>query len=291
MQTFTATVNGVTKPLTESGGVWSTGYVFSIPAGGGSYDVDLKWKYSGGSNRSFDSVQRIYSASEDSGPVKVLTLTGTGGTGAPYALDAGSHMIGVNVALDGALHLSQPNETILLRLTGGSRTSAIACDGPGGNDFKNAIEHGCQTPYQINSAGVCPDPSPPSGPADCVPLKPGSTVGPTEQALDSRFGSCPPNNWPTYPLDDPRVVPLMVTDFSALDGSGKSEVPVTNFATFYVTGWTGSKCGNNSPAPSDVKKGAIWGHFIKYAVPDPNAVSAENCQLDTITPCVPVMTR
>ena len=240
-------------------------------------DVDLKWKYSGGSNKSFDSVQRIYSASEDSGPVKVLTLTGTGGTGAPYALAAGSNTIGVNVALDGALHLSQPNETILLRLTGGSRTSAVACDGPGANQFRDAIINGCQTPYQLNPAGICPDPSPPSGPADCVPTKTGTVAGPTLQGLDQRFSTCPANNWPNYALDDLRVMPLMITDFSALNGSGSTDVPVTNFATFYVTGWTGSKCGNNSPAPSDVKKGAIWGHFIKYAEPDPNAVRRELC--------------
>ncbi len=97
-------------------------------------------------------------------------------------------------------------------------------------------------------------------------------AGPTEKALDDRFASCPPILWglPGFDPDkDPRVVKLMITDFSEFNESGSVDVPVTNFAAFYVTGWTGSKCGNNDPPPFDIKKGAIWGHFFKYVAPDP----------------------
>jgi len=290
VSTFTATVAGQTRNFTESGGVWSTGYSFAIPVDGGPSDVSLDWKYKGGSKESFPAVQRIYSASDDSGPVKVVTLTG-GSPGTAYSLSAGTHSVGVSVALEGSLQLSAPTETVMLRLTGGSRSSAVECDGSGANEFRDAIINGCQTPYQINSSGVCPDPTPPSGPADCVPTKTGAVAGPTLQALDLRFAACPAYSWPTYALDDPRVVQLMVTDFAALGGSGKTEVPVTNFATFYVAGWTGSKCGSNPLPPYDVKKGAIWGHFIKYAQPDPNAEAHDTCDPMAITPCVPVMTR
>jgi hypothetical protein len=295
VENFTATVNGpsgfkVSSPLTESGGVWSTGYSLSIPVDGGPYDVSLDWKYKGSSKKTFATVQRIYSASDDAGPVKVVTLT-SAGAGTAYSLDAGTQTVGVNVALEGSLRLSAPSETVMLRLTGGSRSSAVECDGPGANEFRDAIIRGCLTPYQLNEAGVCPDPSPPAGPADCVGTKTGAVAGPTLQALDTRFSACPDYNWPEYELDDPRVVPLMVTDFSALGGSGSTNVPVTNFATFYVAGWTGSTCGKNTSPPFDVKKGAIWGHFIKYAQPDPNAETGETCVLDTIVPCVPVLTR
>ena len=68
-------------------------------------------------------------------------------------------------------------------------------------------------------------------------------------------------------------------------------MPVTNFAAFYVTGWTGSKCANNEPAPGDVKKGAIWGHFIKYVAPDPFSGGTEDCDPDGITPCIPVLVK
>ena len=60
---------------------------------------------------------------------------------------------------------------------------------------------------------------------------------------------------------------------------------------FYVAGWTGSTCGSNPPAPFAVKKGAIWGHFIKYAAPDPKSTGTEACERESITPCIPVMTR
>ena len=180
----------------------------------------------------------------------------------------------------------------MLRLTGGSRTSAVACDGPGAAEFRSSIINGCQTPYQLNGAGFCPDPTPPAGPADCVPLKTGTTAGPTLQGLDARFAACPPNNWPGYDAaNDPRVVRLLITDFSSLGGSGSTDVPVTNFAAFYITGWTGSKCANNEPPPGDVSKGAIWGHFIKYIEPDPNSTGDETCDPMVVTPCVPVLVK
>ena len=139
----------------------------------------------------------------------------------------------------------------MLRLTGGSRTSAVACDGSGASDFSDAIIYGCKTPFQINAAGYCPDPSPPPGPGDLrrhEDREHGRAR--REKALDDRFASCPPVNWPDYDVAaDPRVVKLLITDFSALDGSGHTQVPVTNFAAFYVTGWTGSKCASNDPPP------------------------------------------
>jgi hypothetical protein len=222
--------------------------------------------------------------------VKVVTLAGGSGSGAPYALKAGTHTVTVSVALEGTLHLSAPDEMIMLRLTGGSRTSALACDGPGGNEFRDAIRNGCTTPYQINPVGYCPDPAPPAGPADCVPLKTGTMAGPTLQGLDERFAACPPYDWPAYETDDPRIVKLMITDFSALDGSGRVDAPVTNFAAFYVAGWTGSRCAN-PPPPFAVKNGAIWGFFVKYAAPDPGGAGTEKCDASSLTPCIPVMTR
>jgi hypothetical protein len=288
--TFTATVNGQTRALTHSGGVWTTGYAFDLPLDEGPFDVSFAWRYQGGTRQTYADVQQVYSASDDSGPVKVVTLSGGTGSGAPYALKAGTHSITVNVALEGALHLSAPDEMIMLRLTGGSRTTAVACDGPGASDFREAIRRGCATPYQINPVGSCPDPAPPPGPADCVPLKTGTAAGPTLQGLDARFASCPPYNWPAYDSDDPRIVKLLITDFSALDGSGGIDVPVTNFGAFYVAGWTGSKCAN-PPPPFPVKKGGIWGFFVKYAAPDPGGAGTEKCDPRSLTPCIPVMTR
>ena len=299
-RTFTATLNGVTKDFNAppvGSSTWSTGYVFALTPDLGGLGVDLVWQSTNAGSRkqNYDGVQRVFSAFEDdSGPVKELALsTATGTAGAPYTLSPGSHTITVTVGVQGSLDLSLATQTTMLRLTGGSRSSAIACDGPGGADYRNSIVNGCKTPYQLNPAGYCPDPTPPTGPADCVPTKTGTTAGPTLQALDDRFATCPPITWPAWDAKDLRVVRLMITDFSALGGSGTTTVPVTNFAGFYITGWTGSKCGNNDPPPPgvDIKKGAIWGHFIKYIAPDPFGGGTDACDPLAITPCIPVLLK
>ena len=293
VRTFTATVTGAgfnrTASFTFSGGVWSTGYAFDVPRDNGPYDIAISWQYTGGTRATY-TIHQFHSGGDDSGPVKVVRLGATGGVGAPYALPAGSHTLTVNVAVAGTLKLS--TNAVLLRLTGGSRTSAVACDGPGADLFREAIVNGCKTPYQMNSAGYCPDPVPPPGPATCIPTQTGDMAGPTLQGLDTRFASCPPYLYPDYEDDDPRIVKLLVTDFSALGGSGTTEVPVMNIATFYIAGWTGSRC-SNPPPPVAIRSStrALWGHFIKYAGSDPTSVGTEKCVADAITPCVAVMTR
>jgi hypothetical protein len=287
-------LKNVRAPMTFDGSTWSTGYVFNVPPEGGPVDVSLEWRYLGATKQTYSNVQRIYSGIEESsGPVKAVSLSSSAGSaGAPYALDAGTHTVGVTVGLEGSLDLSEMMKTVMLRLTGGSRTSSVRCDGSGAAAFKDAIVFGCTTPYQINSSHLCPDPAPPPGPATCVPTEPGGDVGPTQAALNERFASCPPNNWPDFDVaSDPRVVKLMLTDFSALGGSGLSEVPITNFAAFYITGWTGSKCANNDPAPFTVKKGGIWGHFIKYIAPDPFSDGTEACDPTALTPCIVTLVK
>ena len=294
-----AGLNNVAADLTYSAasGYWSTGYVFSVPVQGGPVDVSLQWQSTnaGAKQQTYTNIQRVYSGSDDaSGPVKALSLSSLTSTlGSPYALAGGqTHTIGVSVGVAGGLSLTDSATTTMLRLTGGSRTSAVACDGPGANEFRAAIINGCQTPYQLNDPDVCPDPAAPAGPADCVPTKTGTTAGPTLQGLDARYAACPANNWPNYDAGtDPRVVKLLITDFSALGGSGTTDVPVTNFGAFYITGWTGSTCSNNAPAPGDVKKGAIWGHFIKYVAPDPFSGGTDDCDPLALAPCIPVLVK
>lgn len=282
-----------TVALTHSGGVWSTPYSFPIPVGNGKYDITLNWRYQGGSNQTFTDVQQFYSGGDDSGPIKFVSLTGGASPAmTAYSLPAGTRTVTVNVSLEGHLALSAPGETEVLRLTSGSRTSAVACDGTGVARFRAAVINGCQTPYQINEVGFCPDPANPD-PADCVPTETGDFGNPTASALDDRFAACPPYNYPSVPEDDPRVVILMITDFSALMGSGTTDVPVLNFAAFYIGGWTGSTCANNAPEPPGLRHTdrAIWGHFVFYARPNPQNASDEVCDPTLVTPCVPVMTR
>ena len=68
---------------------------------------------------------------------------------------------------------------------------------------------------------------------------------------------------PEPPAGDPRIVPVFITPFGTFEGSGNDVVPVTDFATFYVTGWTARSAvpAGDDPVPD---KGYIVGHFIKY---------------------------
>ena len=294
---FAAQVRGPgfnqTAVFTYSGGVWSTPYAFPIPLGDGKFDISLEWRYQGGRTETFSNVQQIYSADGNSGPIKFMSLSGGSAPATTaYSLADGVQTVTVNVTLQGSLQLSAPGETVLLRLTSGSRTSAVACDGPGFALFRTSIVNGCQTPYQINEIGYCPDPAAPD-PADCVPTQTGDGVGPTLQGLDERFASCPTYNYPDYPEDDPRVVILMITDLSALSGSGTTDVPVLNFAAFYIGGWSRSTCATNAPEPPGLRATdrAIWGHFVFYARPNPQNASDDTCDPTVVTPCVPVLTR
>ena len=298
--TLTATINGVTRtmvaPATATGD-WTSpaAQPFSIPASGGSFSVDLNWKCPSGCGSkgiTFTGVQRVFSGDDtDSGPVKTIDVSEAGAR--TYSAAAGTHTFAVTIGLKGSLDLSTSAQVVALRLTGGSRTTAIDCDATGASAWRAAIINGCQTPYQINATDLCPDPSPPSGPADCVPVEPGKMANSAASALNTRFAGCPPDNWPDYADTDPRIVKLMITDYSALDGSGKTSVPVQDFAAFYVTGWDGANCANNQPWPfaGSSNKGDIWGHFIKYIQPDPNAVAKDVCDPNGLTPCIPVLVK
>ncbi len=298
--TLKATVGGVTRtlvPPASAGGDWTTpaAQPFAIAAGAGPLDVDLNWSCPSGCGSkgiSFPAVQRVYGADDtSSGPVKWMDVAEAGTR--TYSAAPGAHTFTVTIGIKGSLDLSTTTQAVALRLTGGSRTTAIDCDGTGASAWRAAIVGGCTTPYQLNDSRLCPDPSPPAGPADCVPVEPGKMASSAATALNTRFAACPPNNWPTFAQSDPRIVKLIVTDFSALDGSGKTSVPVVEFAAFYVSGWDGASCSNNQPwpFPGSSDKGDIWGHFIKYVAPDPFSGGTEVCDPESIAPCIPVLVK
>jgi hypothetical protein len=300
--TLTATINGVTRtmvaPATATGDWTSPGaQPFSIPASAGPFSVDLNWNCSSGCPKkgtTFTGVQRVYSGDDsDSGPVKTIDVSEAGVRN--YSAAAGPHTFSVTVGLKGSLNLSTSAQTVALRLKSGSVTTAVQCDGTTGSAslWESSIENGCQTPYQINASDVCPDPSPPSGPADCIRTANGTMASSASKALNIRYAACPANNWPDYTDGDPRIIQLMTTDFSALNAAGNTLVPVQDFAAFYITGWDGASCNNNQTWPfgGSSSQGDIWGHFIKYVAPDPNAVATSVCDPNGLTPCIPVLVK
>lgn len=310
--TLTATVNGQSIPLAPvsydaARGAWlwastAAGAVaVPVDASGttSGYPVTLAWTAQGvscgGGKCSFGTVQRVTSATDsDDGAVKLASLSEPASPSMPpYALTAGTHTLAISIALAGSLSVQTPPKLTALRLTGGSRTTGVNCDGTGNNDFLAALLNGCQTLYQVNENDLCPDPAPPAGPADCVPLKTGNLGTTVTSALNQRFGGCPVNNWPDYTKPgDVRNLMMMLTDFSALSGSGKTEVPVTDFADFYVIGWSGGpgSCGVWPFPGSEPSGGNIWGYFLKYDFPG-QVASGRRCRADEITPCTPALTR
>jgi hypothetical protein len=313
--TLTATVNGVTVPMSYSSGVWSSPpfsdpSALSVPQDSGPVDVSLDWaertgKVTGkgscsttGGNKctgTWSSVQRVYSGvGTNSGAIETLSLAESASNpGAPYSMPStpSSHTVTVTVGVGGSLRLS--NQVVLLRTTDASRSSAIACDGSGASIFRTDIETGCQTEYQINSADLCPDSGTAPSPADCVPLQTGDMTGPTSQGMDTRFATCPAFNWPNYNTTDPRLVQLLLTDFSYLGGHGSASVPVTGFAEFYIAGWNGKTCGSSNmawPFSFAEKNGDIWGYFVKDVIPN-GKPGPNTCDPTALTPCVPIMTR
>ena len=75
---------------------------------------------------------------------------------------------------------------------------------------------------------------------------------------------------------------LALSPYGSFSNTGNdTTVPITNFATFYITGWKGSGGGNANPCETnDVPADAnlrddvpssdsfVLGHFIAYKTPD-----------------------
>jgi Putative Flp pilus-assembly TadE/G-like len=324
--------------MSQSGTTW-TSSTTSLPTGQGAYDVCLAWSYDDihGNNHKDDfanPVQQIFSGSDGSDPTLpggpiMAAMVDTGMTPG-YSLTAGSSAtVAVTIGLTGGVHVNPrcsaaggnsganyvcaSDPPVLLRTkvatSNSSLTYTIDCGTvpghTGGKEYQQ-FRYGCANSFSVNAADVCPDLSNPS-PTDCAPVQTGVATGQVRQALNDRLapgGVCSKNNYPTTTVEnDPRVVLLVDTDFSAFIGSGgssSSDVPVVTFATFYITGWNGasSNCtsaGNqygNEPPPSNAgtTDGNIWGHFIDY-VTGGGVPSGLKCDLTQFAPCIAALVR
>jgi hypothetical protein len=305
---------------------WSASNCITVKSGAAQAPLDLRVTWTTGTGRNavnhtlnLADVARPFANNgppdDQSYPIAYAKLAeGQTCTGlAANSVAYGSHYFCVGIGLLGnlkdATDVSDP--TKLLKFVAGSHTGAVDCEpdlpgGSGATKFFNEIKTGCSTPVQLNdgSHGACPDTL---IPYDCLPVFTGAKTGPTNQAMDARFvpnGVCPPNHWtapagslPNIPQGDPRVVPLIITLFGAFGGSGGSsatDVPVTNFAAFYVTGWSNADpaCnGINEADPPGAGNAAIWGHFIKYLGDLGTSTGGTACNFSAFSPCITVMTR
>ena len=319
-------------------GLWeSTGAnLFSVNAGVGPVQVALDWeetigtvggetcKTTGGNKckGTFGVVQRTFSATEArSGPIKLAQIWESGSFWANSFEQGTTHdlvvKVGIVANLQNAQSVSDP--VVALRVIGGSQNQSLDCD-PAQSKLKDELAFGCGPQYTKNTGALCPGGaaalwSTPQ-PWPCVAIQTGSATNQVPAGLNQRvLGSeqpsiCPPlgelghNNWsmfedPGLPEGDPRIVQVFLTPFGSFDGSGSTTVPVTDFATFYVTGWTAqgggfaNPCQGNGddPVPDD-DAGYIVGHFIKYIQAlNSGGGSGELCDFTSFGSCVAVLTH
>jgi Putative Flp pilus-assembly TadE/G-like len=291
---------------------------FTVNPNAGPLTFELKWEVNApvtisgdtctttGGNKckgTFGTVQRTFSGLIDrSGPIKVAQVWEGGSSWANSFQTGTTHDLVVKIGVQGNLEEAQSiaDPIVLLRVTGGSQNQSIDCD-PNLPNLRDEIANGCAPAYEINTGDACPSTAPTlwatAQPWDCVAVQTGGAVGQLEQGMKQRIlggaSTCTsPNNWasfPNIPASDPRIVPVFVTPFGTFTGSGNEVVPVSKFATFYVTGWFSSPCTGDDPVPD---KGYVVGHFIKYIyVLNNGGGSGELCDFASFGSCIAVLTE
>jgi len=291
-----------------------------MPADGLAHPITLNWGTGSGSNRrdgSFASVQRSYSSGAGSDPVQYINVSEVG----PQAnsLTIGSHTLSVTIGVVSSLQANSTDPAapaVALKVLG-SQTQAIDCD-PTKANLRDELAGGCSPEYSINHGTPCQSYTyyqqlPQTAPWNCTITQTGGAVGQVYQGMLDRTqggsNSCiNPINWSdvdgdglvTIPEDipagDPRIIPVFVTPFGSFSGSGNGVIPITNFATFYVTGFSKNGGGQGDPCPGadpvPVKSGGwIVGHFIKYVDTINSGGGGAACDFNAFGTCVAVLTQ
>jgi hypothetical protein len=307
-------------------GYWTTdgsnGYPL-MPQDGVGHPIDLNWGTATGGGTLL-SVQRSFSADIDtSGPVQYIRVDDAAPFANSLSFGLPAHSLNVTIGVKPSLQANQNSPSapaVSLKVVGGSSTQAIDCD-PSKPNLRDELATGCTPHYTINKGTPCQAASyyvfPQSVDWDCTKTQPGGQVGQVSDGMLCRTqgvcysGSITCKNaihWSdsngdgkvTIPediaLSDPRIVSVFVTPFGAFSGSGSNVVPITNFASFYVTGFSkngggqGDPCPGADPVPSKTG-GYIVGHFIKYVDTIGGGGTGDTCDFSSFGTCVAVLTK
>ena len=304
----------------------------TMPADGQAHAIDLNWGTGTGSssqNGTFTSTQRSFSADVDtSGPVQFVRVDNESGNFGNSVL-YGAHTFNTTIGVIPSLQANESSPTapaVALKVTSkGSNGQAIDCD-PSKANLRDELSTGCTPQYTINKGTPCQAASfynfPQAAPWDCTVTQTGGSVGQVDDGMLCRTqGKCysprqctSPIHWKdsngdgkiTVPEDiapgDPRLMSVFVTSFGAFSGNGTQVIPITNFGTFYVTGWSrngggqGDPCsgqpGLPDPDPVPTKTGGwIVGHFIKYVDNIGGGGTGDPCDFSSFGSCVVVLTK
>jgi Putative Flp pilus-assembly TadE/G-like len=263
-------------------------------------------------------VHRAYAASATrSGSIKGAWLSEVGG----LPQDANSyevceaqngnsctHKLVVTVDVEGSLANAAGFADPLRQLKfEGNQGVIVGCPpttaGEAASEYREHLANGCPGSYKLNTAD--PNCTGTTEPFDCLKVgihgkKTGALSGIAER-VESKPGThfyCA-NNWqnnnaggvPVIPKDDSRIVEVFIMPYGSVNEEGQAllasgQVPIQDFAVFYVTGFPGDSC------KSDPKTGnaEIVGHFIKY-INTLNTGGGQKCVLNSLGTCVAVLTR
>jgi hypothetical protein len=223
--------------------------------------------------------------------------------------------LNVQPALGYATSVTSP--PVYLRVEG-NQNQTIDCD-PSRPNLRQELDFGCAPQYTVNNlsggtfsvdCSTWPTSNnswtPPNyaQPWPCVSVQTGGAGGQVGPGIEDRMtrlsgGICPANNWTSFPNfspTDPRLVSVILTPFGTFGGNGNTNIPVTGFAEFYITGWAKTGGGKHPAADcsgDDVPPGAdyIVGHFVKYVDTLNSGGGTAPCDPLKFGNCVAVLTQ
>ncbi len=306
-------------PPGAAGEQWTGPSGVSIAAGSQANSIELLWQTGCDTDRtksckttktSLGTVQRAFAGDESldvSGPIKLLRVSENSLPGANSFERCATctHDLVVTLGLEPGLENAQSTGDPIVSLKvagGGSQNQAMDCDNVLTN-LRDELANGCGPRYIPNDGQACPNKTVLWGspqPWNCVVISTGNAVGQVTQGLNLRIldqevnpPCTAPNDWASFPnfsRGDPRIVQVFLTPFGAFTGAGGTTVPVTGFASFYVTGWDGGGCQGDGDDPAG--QGEIVGHFIKYVKTlNDGSAGDEVCDESAFGSCVAVITR
>lgn len=225
---------------------------------------------------------------------------------------------------DGSVH---PFACLKVTVTnaGAGSTQSVNCDplATPKKSLEDQLATGCSPQYVLNTGTPCPSANileASAQPWNCTELFTGNKIPAVGDGINRRiFGvtnppPCPAygepghNNWamfdPTdpsgragFPPGDRRIVGVYLTAYGAFTHTAGTSltIPVTDFGTFYVTGYDSSPCTaptiTDHPDDPIPNKGTITGHFIKYVDKLNTGGGTAPCDPTSFGSCVPVMTK
>jgi Flp pilus assembly protein TadG len=296
---YAMTLSGACVPAALNCSRWASTAGVPIPAGTGPVPIYLHWQKTsglwnglscknGGSNpcKGDIVVHRSFSyLGSRSGPIQAVQVSEAGVGGANSFQVGTTHTLTVQIGILGSLqYASSVNDPIVSLRVVGNQNQSLDCD-PGYSNLRDELANGCRPQYTKNSGVACPNQTTlwaSAQPWPCVAIDTGHATNQVSEGMNLRIlgaskpNTCTqPNHWsqfPNLPIGDPRIVAVFLTPFGSFDGTGgNTTVPTTNFAFFYVTGWTGQGSGFNNPCQGNGDDpvpnndpAVIVGHFIKY---------------------------